>query len=213
MKLSDFRRSDNHYEGLTAVLPWGTVERHGPHLSNETDTWIARAVCETAERERSDKILLMPVIPYGESPDKINISYRTMRSFFTGIADSLYKEGVRELIVAGAHGGNNQYMTGNSLKAGIVKDLKNVNNPMNIRYVDVLNFNPTSDGGYHANETETSMMLYIAELYNLPDLVDMSKACKWENGVDGDATLATVENGKEYFEEMVEVLVKAIDNP
>jgi creatinine amidohydrolase len=81
------------------------------------------------------------------------------------------------------------------------------------------------EGGTHADEIETSMMLYID-----PRSVDMSKAVKdyhpgngpltrnpngngvySASGVFGDATLATREKGRAVVEAMVERLVADID--
>lgn len=82
------------------------------------------------------------------------------------------------------------------------------------------------EGGTHADELETSMMLYLA-----PHLVDMSKAAKdytsspgggltrdpnndqgtySATGTWGDATLATVEKGKVLTDAMVDLILNDI---
>lgn len=82
------------------------------------------------------------------------------------------------------------------------------------------------EGGSHADEAETSMMLYIA-----PDLVDMSKAVKdydprpgrkgltrdpngagtySPSGVWGDPTLATKEKGRIIVEKTVEYIAREV---
>lgn len=82
-----------------------------------------------------------------------------------------------------------------------------------------------SEGGTHADEIETSMMLYIA-----PDSVDMSKTVKdyhpgpgplsrhpepgktySASGVYGDATLATRAKGEKVVNAMIEGIVKDIE--
>jgi len=82
------------------------------------------------------------------------------------------------------------------------------------------------EGGTHADEIETSMMLYIA-----PDTVDMTKAVKdyhpspkggltrnpngegaySASGIYGDATLATRKKGEIMVHAMVEGILKEID--
>jgi creatinine amidohydrolase len=82
------------------------------------------------------------------------------------------------------------------------------------------------EGGTHADEIETSMMLYID-----PSLVDMSKAAKdyhsqgtggltrdpkgpgtySPTGIWGDATLATREKGRRVVEAMVEGMLAEIE--
>ena len=83
------------------------------------------------------------------------------------------------------------------------------------------------EGGTHADEGETSMMLYIA-----PETVDMSKAAKdydprpnrrgltrnpegkghySPTGVWGDPTLATKEKGKIIVEATVDEIIKQVE--
>jgi len=83
------------------------------------------------------------------------------------------------------------------------------------------------EGGTHADEIETSIMLYIA-----PKTVDMKKAVKdyhpnkgpltrdpknangtySPTGIWGDATLATVEKGKKLTEALVQGVLKDIED-
>jgi len=81
-----------------------------------------------------------------------------------------------------------------------------------------------SAGGTHADEIETSMMLYIA-----PESVDMSKAQKdfpsgspfqWRDpkapnyspsGIFGDATLATREKGEKIVRAQIDFIVREIE--
>jgi creatinine amidohydrolase len=84
------------------------------------------------------------------------------------------------------------------------------------------------EGGTHADESETSMMLYIK-----PEIVDMAKAVKdynplngrgltrdqynkkagvySESGIYGDPTLATADKGKIIVESLVQHIVKEIE--
>ena len=83
------------------------------------------------------------------------------------------------------------------------------------------------EGGTHADEIETSIMLYIA-----PDSVDMKKAVKdyhsgrgrltrnpkategvySPTGIWGDPTLATLEKGKKLTEALVRGVLKEIED-
>lgn len=208
MKLSELKRADiNAYAGLTAVLPLGSMEQHGPHLPVGTDYIICNAVCEAAESVQRDKMILLEPMPYGLFSGIIDLKPETLQDVITDVGKSLSKQGIYRLIIASVHGGN---------KRPLQKFIEEHNdkNQMKLSYFDALSTVP-SDGGRHANETETSFMLYIA-----PDLVDMSKACKEfppkgqlsKSGVYGDATIATAEKGKMYFEEMVSLLVEAVNS-
>jgi creatinine amidohydrolase len=102
-----------------------------------------------------------------------------------------------------------------------------------LRYLDLLEVDKKlpadlleQEGGTHADEGETSMMLYIA-----PDIVDMSKAVKdydprpgrrgltrkadgsghySASGIYGDPTLATREKGKVIVEATVAEIVRQV---
>jgi creatinine amidohydrolase len=102
-----------------------------------------------------------------------------------------------------------------------------------MRYTDVLTITEDvekkvsrQEGGTHADEIETSMMLYMS-----PDDVDMSKAVKdyhpgkgltrdparkdmaySASGVYGDATLATKEKGRVITEATVDRTVAEIES-
>jgi creatinine amidohydrolase len=102
------------------------------------------------------------------------------------------------------------------------------------RYTDILKVNEATEkqvkqeeGGTHADEIETSMMLYMA-----PSTVDMKKAVKdyhpsgkggltrdpngngdySASGVFGDATLATRKKGEVLVHAMVEGILKEIED-
>ncbi len=51
--------------GLVPILPVGTVEQHGPHLPIKMDMWTAPEIAAEAARRRPDRLLVMPVVPYG----------------------------------------------------------------------------------------------------------------------------------------------------
>ena len=102
-----------------------------------------------------------------------------------------------------------------------------------LRYTNVLELAGSTEsqlaeqeGGTHADELETSMMLYIA-----PETVDMSKAAKdyhpggrgltrqrhgtgtySETGIFGDATLATREKGEILTEALVAGILSEIED-
>ena len=103
-----------------------------------------------------------------------------------------------------------------------------------LRYTDVSVTEPVEkqirkeEGGTHAEEIETSMMLFIA-----PEFVDLAKAVKdyhpengpgvltrdprrqgvySPSGIWGDATLATREKGKTVVDALVAAIIRDIEN-
>ena len=72
----------------TVIIPFGSVEEHGPHLPLGTDTCHAVAVAERAARLYP--VLVAPSVPYGlcrstsEHPGTLSISGKYLESSGTG---------------------------------------------------------------------------------------------------------------------------------
>jgi len=100
----------------TAVIPIGSVEQHGPHLPNGTDTIAAELVAaNVAERLPA---LLVPFGPYGVTPihaghpGTINLRRSTFAALLTDICEELVRMGVRHLVFVNWHEGNIASMDG-----------------------------------------------------------------------------------------------------
>ncbi|RCL01479.1 MAG: putative amidase [Candidatus Tokpelaia sp. JSC085] len=172
-------------QNLIAVLPLGAYEYHGPHLSPETDTLIARAVIEglPAFIPNMLDICFLDVEPVGYSvehmraKDTKTLSWHQAIERWMSIGVKQYRKGIRKFVMLNAHGGNSPLMTvvATELRAhynmlavasswtrfGLPEGLLSSQEQM----LDI-----------HAGFIETSVMLAIA-----PDAVDMSKAADFEN--------------------------------
>lgn len=163
-----------------AVFPIGSTEQHGPHLPLGTDHFIAEAVAHTANN-REDTVVL-PTIPVGVSPHHRHfdgtLSTRStiLEGFVRDVLESTASHGLEKIVVVNGHGGNTDairraaedlrreqraYVTRWSWSAAIA-DLKQELFDMVVG---------------HADGSESSMMLYLAE-----ELVD---AEAFEEGEDG----------------------------
>jgi len=235
IKYTDLKKLKKEYD-MKALLPVGSLEQHGPHLPLGTDAIICNEVCKAAAENRND-VLLLPLCPYGQSehhmgfPGTITVRHETIINIIKNIGESLYRHDIKRFIVANGHGGNTH-----AIAAGVYE--LNAEKPeMEVSHVDVCNFAPkdfkyeflSEKAGRHANDYETSVMLFLN-----PNLVDMSKACKEFpskkapsktskrtivdfkkysiSGVWGDPRSATAVKGKEYFDIMVSELTKVIDS-
>ncbi len=95
----------------TAVIPVGSIEQHGPHLPNGTDTMAAELVA-AATAERLDA-LFVPFGPFGVTPihaghpGTINIRRSTFEALLTDICTELIGQGVTRFILVNWHEGNN----------------------------------------------------------------------------------------------------------
>lgn len=211
-----------------AVLPWGATEAHNYHLPYATDNIQADMIAAESARlawDKGAKLIVLPAIPFGVNTGQrdiyldININPSTQFGILSDIMDVLNYQKIYKLLIFNGHGGN---------------DFKAIVRELGIKYpkmfIGVANWYQALDkklyfdrSGDHADELETSLMLYLR-----PDLVlpiekwgdgkerkHKIKAfsegwawteCKWiqiseDTGI-GDPKLATVDKGEGYFKDV-----------
>jgi creatinine amidohydrolase len=161
------------------VLPIGAAAKeHGPHLRLDNDLRLADYWADRLERELGDRILVAPTLAYHfypafvEYPGSTSLRLETARDLTIDVVRSLARHGARRFYAL-----NTGVSTIRALELARVELDKE---GIIFRYTDVLAaFGPIErevaeqEGGTHADEIETSMMLVIA-----PDRVDMTKAVK-----------------------------------
>lgn len=90
-----------------AVLPFGSVEQHGPHLPCGTDTMASELVA----RELADRLgaLYAPFCPYGVTlihaghPGTISLRRQTFEALLHDVCSELVEMGVRTLLLVNWH--------------------------------------------------------------------------------------------------------------
>ena len=161
------------------VLPIGAAAKeHGPHLRLDNDLRLADYWADRLERELGDGILLAPTLGYHfypafvEYPGSTSLRLETARDLTIDVVRSFARHGARRFYAL-----NTGVSTVRALDAARAELEKE---GIRLRYTDVLALlGPIEreiaqqEGGTHADEIETSMMLVIA-----PDRVDMTKAVK-----------------------------------
>lgn len=211
-------------EQTVVVIPLGAGSKeHGPHLRLKNDLLMADYLARRVREER--EVVIAPTVNYSfypafaEYPGSTSLRLETARDMIVDICRSLARFGPRRFYVL-----NTGISTVRALQPA-VEILKA--DGIVLRFTDlhcteeVEKTIRKEEGGTHADEIETSMMLYLAS-----DSVDMKKAVKdyhgnapggltrdpngkgvySPSGVWGDATLATREKGRI----VTEALVKAI---
>jgi creatinine amidohydrolase len=214
------------------VIPLGAASKeHGPHLRLDNDLTLA-----TYFRDRvlaQAEVVMLPTVPYHyfpaflEYPGSTSLRLETARDLIVDIVRSIARHGPRRFYVI-----NTGVSTNRALAPAAAQLL--AEDGVLLRYTDLLAVaGPTErelaqqPGGTHADEIETSMLLYIA-----PDRVDMSKAVLdyhprgdqgWltrdpegagtysKTGIWGDPTLATRAKGERVVEAIVAGMLADIE--
>src|SRR3954454_16220109 len=211
------------------VIPLGAESKeHGPHLKLKNDFLIAEYLKKRVFE--SSNVVVAPTINYSfypaflEYPGSTSLRLETARDMVVDICRSLSKFGPKRFYILN---------TGISTLRPLVAAQETLAaDGIVMRYLDLHVTEPVEkqirkeEGGTHADEIETSMMLYMA-----PESVDMKKAVKDYNGskpggltrdpngkgtyfprgVWGDATLATREKGRIVTEALVNSIVSEIE--
>jgi creatinine amidohydrolase len=211
------------------IIPIGAgAKEHGPHLLLSNDFLLAEYLKKRVAAAAD--VVVAPTVNYHhypaflEYPGSTSLRVETARDLVVDICRSLARYGPRRFYALN---------TGvSTLKALAPAAEALAQDGILLRYTDLKVLEPIEkevcheEGGTHADETETSMMLYIA-----PESVDMSKAVKdfrgskpggltrdpkgegtySESGVFGDATLATREKGERLVEGLVAAVLREVE--
>lgn len=220
----------------TVVIALGATEQHGPHMALATDAVIgdhlARLVAEELDA------FLAPTLRIGcsehhlEFPGTLSISPATFSAVVGDLIRALAKGGFRRVVLLPTHGGNFGPL-GAALEALDprpeieISAMTDVSALLAIAHLGEQEHGvPLGEGGLHAGEWETSMLMAIK-----PELVhgdrrqpgytgDPEQAVQSlfvagvhavsENGVIGDPTRASGEHGERYWREVLAITLRAI---
>lgn len=95
-----------------AILPTGSTEQHGPHLTVETDIAIATELARRLAIQHFPRILVAPPLPVGLSnhhmhfPGTISWRFETFTACLTDTIRSLRAHGIPRFLILNGHGGN-----------------------------------------------------------------------------------------------------------
>jgi creatinine amidohydrolase len=215
-----------------AVLPWGATEAHNYHLPYGTDNFETEALVHEAARlawESGSRVVVLPNIPIGVNTGQtdirltLNIHPSTQHAILKDLVESLSGHGLRKLLVVNGHGGNDFRQ--------IIREVGQRHREMFLAtcnwYQSVEKDAIFEHPGDHADEMETSLMLYAWPELVLPleragsgehkrfSVEELNETWAWterkwsrvtaDTGI-GNPRKATPEKGEKYFRAVVEKL-------
>jgi mycofactocin precursor peptide peptidase len=204
--------------GAVLAVPLGSLEQHGPHLPLDTDTRIAVALASGLERRHAG-VAVAPAVAYGASgehadfPGTLLVGHDVLADLLVELVRSA-RRSFAGVVFVNAHGGNEEALAAAERRAGAEGD-------------DVLVWRARTAGGdAHAGRTETSLVLAIdpaavrlalAEPGCTEPLAALVPRLRSEgvrpvssNGVLGDPTGASADEGRVLLDTLVSDLVAAV---
>lgn len=157
-----------------AILPWGATEPHNYHLPYGTDSLETARIAEDSAAKawkNGAMVMVLPTIPLGvqnvgqiELPFCLHTRPSTQLMILEDIVHALRGQGVKKLVVMNGHGGNDF--------KPLVRELQPKYPDMFISVVEwfkVLDHDAYfEEGGDHANEMETSIIMHYFPHLVLP---------------------------------------------
>jgi creatinine amidohydrolase len=229
---ADFREAIQQSKG-TCLLPFGILEKHGPHLPLGTDLLNVRyASLHAVEQEFA---IVFPEYYFGQifeakhEPGTVAYSLDVQLKLLQETTDEMARNGCKKIIIVNGHGGN-EHLLPLFAQAQMDKPHDYV--------VYVLDGERSRPGGpakkstgvdYHAGENESSNTLYTH-----PDLVHIDRAstesgadlkrqnlpeflytgiwwyARFPNHYSGDGSVATKELGEWNVQGWISTIVEAI---
>jgi creatinine amidohydrolase len=219
----------------TVVLALGATEQHGRHMPLATDALLGDHLAR-ALADRLDAFL-GPTLRVGCSEHHLgfagtmSFSQDTFAAVVGDLVRSLRKGGFRRIVLVPTHGGNFAPLAaavGKLDESESVTALTDLGVLFQIAQMGEREFGvPLAQGGIHAGEWETSLMLTIhPELVHMEDAeagftgeltdaiagmaVEGGVAALSKNGAIGDPTPATAEHGQRYWSAVVDLAFEQI---
>ncbi len=221
----------------TCILPFGILEKHGPHVPIGSDLiqvreWAARAT-------KKEYAVVFPDYFYGQINEARHqygtfaLPERVVWDLLEATCDEIGRNGFKKIVIINGHGGNPElirYFIQTRLEKQRNYAVYFFEPPADSAYLKKMAELHQSDpaGDQHAGERETSSLLYLR-----PDLVKMDSArnesganqkrlnipnvytaiwwyADYPNHYAGEGAKATAELGKLVNEHYIDALVRAL---
>lgn len=219
---------------VVVLLPVGSVEPHGPHMSLVTDTVISEAAAERAcdlLEARGVTAVIAPALPYGvtecarQFPGAVSVAAEALGAYLRAVIDGLVTAGAAHVCVVNNHLEPAHDKAVRDAVAGA--DRVSVACPLTRRWARTLS-DEFKSGACHAGRYETSLILAAnAELVDdavrsaLPE-VPISLSDQLRDGVTdfvemglsrayaGDPAAATADEGSDLLDLLAEMIATEV---
>ena len=213
-----------------ALLPVGATEQHGPHLATSVDCVTAEKLAHAVSAETG--IPVLPTLPYGCSlghshrwPGTLSLQPQTLIDVIVQIGEWAHASAIRRLVIINGH------VTNFAPLRCALEVLRSRFDDLMVAIRNVGEVSPrvraeffADAEDWHANAAETSLMLTLApELVRTKRLAESADPDRTNgllfshpvnrtsmNGVTGDPTKASKEDGARLFSWMVEDLTATL---
>ncbi len=213
-----------------AVLPWAATEAHNYHLPYATDIIEGEAIAAEAGRlawEAGARVIILPCIPFGVNTGQhdikldMNLMPSTQLAILRDLVTVLNRQGIKKLVVFNSHGGNNFRTMLRELGVEFPEMLLVETNWFKALDRELY----VEEGGDHADEVETSLVLHLRPELVLPlteagdgkerqpRISAFKEGWVWrerpwseitESTGTGDPRKATAAKGERYFRDVTE---------
>ncbi|HFC98036.1 MAG TPA: creatininase family protein [Thermosulfurimonas dismutans] len=197
------------------LIPFGSVEEHGPHLPLATDVYTIYGVAELAAREIP--LLVAPPVYYGlcrstsDHPGTLSLRGETLRALVLDLLASFYRQGFRRFLLVSGHAGG----THMAFILDAAEEFLSRHPEVRIAVASILDLlrEAAADlvetpNDAHAGEWETSLIQHFyphlvkgtapAEYPRFPKHILVArKRSYWPGGVWGDPAKASPEKGRD----------------
>jgi len=222
------------------VVPLGSLEQHGPHISIDCDLHFADTFLDRALAQLDDDVACwrLPILPISRSVEHVGfpgsfwLSTETLLKVIDDITVGVAASGFRRVVLLTCHGGNIELLEVAARDVRIKTGLMAFTIfPPALQQDPVETSDLERNMGIHANDWETSVMMEISPERVRPDRVNVSypqfkseTLClegsaanvAWtsrdlvSSGTFGDATQANAQRGQQRLEPLVKSLAAVL---
>ncbi|MGQ9514001.1 MAG: creatininase family protein [Thermoproteota archaeon] len=198
-------------QAKAAIIPVGGVVQHGPHLPLGTDSFAAEYYAKQVATRLYPYIVVTPTIPIGigerhlATPGTLTVKTETLSILAIDIATSLSRHKLKKTVFFNCHTENKQAL--DTAVQRLKNDLHLESMVLHFRelFPDKGDEFLETKNWQHASELETSEALFM-----FPEKIKKDRIAGADNtlGVEGKASSATHDKGKQLVDSLVNIAVR-----